>query len=82
MQSFINGLPKVEPHLHIEGTLEPELMFTLAKRNAIAIPFNSPAEVQTAYQFSNLQSFLDIYYQGADVLIHKPIPSAVSLLVL
>lgn len=56
-------------HLHIEGTLEPELMFALAKRNNISIPFSSPEEVSQAYQFNNLQSFLDIYYQGANVLI-------------
>ncbi|NAX45796.1 adenosine deaminase [Photobacterium halotolerans] len=71
MTSFITGLPKVELHLHIEGSLEPELMFALAERNQIAIPFNSPDEVRAAYQFHNLQSFLDIYYQGANVLIHE-----------
>ncbi|MCG2837639.1 adenosine deaminase [Photobacterium sp. WH77] len=71
MTSFITGLPKVELHLHIEGSLEPELMFALAERNQIAIPFHSPDEVRAAYQFHNLQSFLDIYYQGANVLIHE-----------
>ncbi|WJG22199.1 adenosine deaminase [Vibrio furnissii] len=71
MKEFIQQLPKVELHLHIEGSLEPELMFDLAQRNQIAIPFTSPAEVRAAYQFSNLQSFLDIYYQGANVLIHE-----------
>ncbi|QMV15278.1 adenosine deaminase [Vibrio spartinae] len=71
MQNFIQNLPKVELHLHIEGTLEPELMFQLAKRNQVNIPFQTPEEVRAAYQFSNLQSFLDIYYQGADVLIHE-----------
>ncbi|MDW6001680.1 adenosine deaminase [Vibrio mangrovi] len=71
MQDFIQKLPKVELHLHIEGTLEPELMFELAKRNQVNIPFNTPEEVRAAYQFTNLQSFLDIYYQGADVLIHE-----------
>ncbi|KHT58018.1 adenine deaminase [Photobacterium gaetbulicola] len=69
MNNFIKGLPKVELHLHIEGTLEPELMFELAKRNKISIPFASPQAVREAYQFHNLQSFLDIYYQGANVLI-------------
>jgi len=69
MLRFIQNLPKVELHLHIEGSLEPELMFELAKRNNIDIPFNSPNEVKAAYQFTNLQSFLDIYYQGANVLI-------------
>lgn len=71
MKDFINGLPKVELHLHIEGSLEPELMFELAKRNQVQIPFQSPQEVHDAYQFHNLQSFLDIYYQGANVLIHE-----------
>ncbi|MFV0575879.1 MAG: adenosine deaminase [Vibrio sp.] len=71
MMSFIQALPKVELHLHIEGSLEPELMFELAKRNQIEIPFSSPAEVKAAYDFHNLQSFLDIYYQGANVLIHE-----------
>ena len=69
MKEFIKGLPKVELHLHIEGTLEPELMFELAQRNKIAIPFSSPQAVRDAYQFHNLQSFLDIYYQGANVLV-------------
>jgi adenine deaminase len=70
MQSadFIRGLPKAELHLHIEGSLEPELMFELAKRNRIALPFASVEEVRAAYAFSNLQDFLDIYYQGAEVL--------------
>lgn len=71
MKNFIEGLPKVELHLHIEGSLEPELMFELAKRNQVQIPFQSPQEVRDAYQFHNLQSFLDIYYQGANVLIHE-----------
>lgn len=66
--AFIEGLPKVELHLHIEGSLEPELMFALAKRNGITIPFNSVEEVAAAYDFSNLQDFLDIYYQGMNVL--------------
>ena len=71
MDSFIKNLPKVELHLHIEGTLEPELMFQLAKRNNVSIPFETPDQVRDAYQFHNLQSFLDIYYQGANVLIHE-----------
>ena len=71
MHTFIEKLPKVELHLHIEGSLEPELMFELAQRNQIEIPFSSPDEVRTAYQFEDLQSFLDIYYQGANVLIHE-----------
>ena len=68
---WLKGLPKIELHLHIEGTLEPELLFKLAKRNSIQLPFNSISEVKKAYQFSNLQDFLDIYYQGAEVLILK-----------
>jgi len=69
MEEFIRRLPKVELHLHIEGTLEPDLMFRLAKRNHIQIPFATLEEVHQAYHFSNLQSFLDIYYQGANVLL-------------
>ncbi|MEW9854995.1 adenosine deaminase [Novosphingobium sp. M1R2S20] len=65
---FITGLPKAELHLHIEGSLEPELMFALAERNKVAIPFASVDEVRAAYAFSNLQDFLDIYYAGAAVL--------------
>lgn len=65
---FITGLPKAELHLHIEGSLEPELMFALARRNKVAIPFDSVEAVRAAYSFSNLQDFLDIYYAGADVL--------------
>ncbi|MBM4985466.1 adenosine deaminase [Vibrio parahaemolyticus] len=68
MKAFIQGLPKVELHLHIEGSLEPELMFKLAKRNGIDIPYSSPSELREAYQFEDLQSFLDLYYQGANVL--------------
>ena len=68
MDKFIEGLPKVELHLHIEGSLEPELMFALAQRNKIDIPFKSVEEVRKAYNFSNLQDFLDIYYQGMNVL--------------
>ncbi|PKG37375.1 adenosine deaminase [Psychromonas sp. Urea-02u-13] len=71
MKKFIQTLPKVELHLHIEGTLEPELMFELAARNQISIPFSSVSEVKAAYNFHNLQSFLDIYFQGANVLINE-----------
>lgn len=67
-QAFIAGIPKAELHLHIEGSLEPEMMFALAQRNAIDIPFASAEEVRNAYAFSNLQDFLDIYYQGMNVL--------------
>ncbi|HEX8263258.1 MAG TPA: adenosine deaminase [Allosphingosinicella sp.] len=69
LDAFIAGLPKAELHMHIEGSLEPELMFELARRNAVEIPFGSVEEVRAAYRFSNLQDFLDIYYQGAAVLL-------------
>ena len=68
LTDFIAGLPKAELHMHIEGSLEPELMFALAQRNGVEIPFRSVEEVRAAYRFSNLQDFLDIYYQGANVL--------------
>ncbi len=68
MSSFAARLPKVELHLHIEGTLEPELMFALAERNAMALPYASVEDLRAAYQFGNLQDFLDLYYQGAAVL--------------
>ncbi len=68
LASFVKGLPKAELHLHIEGSLEPELMFALAERNKVSIPFASVEDVRAAYDFSNLQDFLDIYYAGADVL--------------
>jgi adenine deaminase len=64
-------LPKAELHLHIEGTLEPELMFELARRNGVALPYADAAAVRRAYQFANLQSFLDVYYQACSVLIHE-----------
>jgi len=69
MKDLIKKLPKAELHLHIEGTLEPELMFRLAKKNNIYIPYKTVKEVKKAYNFSSLQSFLDIYYAGAKVLI-------------
>jgi adenosine deaminase len=68
MKDFIKNLPKAELHLHIEGSFEPSLMFEIAKRNQIEIPFKSVKEIENAYQFSCLQDFLDIYYQGANVL--------------
>ncbi len=68
LAQFVEGLPKVELHLHIEGSLEPELMFELAKRNNVDLPFKSVEEVRAAYQFTELQDFLDIYYQGMGVL--------------
>ena len=68
MNRFVAGLPKVELHLHIEGTLEPELLFTLAKRNGVSLPYPDVESLRAAYEFNNLQSFLDLYYQGAGVL--------------
>lgn len=68
MKEFIQNLPKAELHLHIEGTLEPEMMFELARRNSIDLPYKSVSEVKEAYNFTDLQSFLDIYYQGSQVL--------------
>jgi adenine deaminase len=68
MDEFIRGLPKAELHVHIEGTLEPELAFQLAEKNGVKLPYGSVDELRRAYHFSNLQSFLDLYYAGADVL--------------
>ena len=68
---FIRGLPKAELHVHIEGTLEPELCFELAARNGIGLDYESIDELRAAYRFGNLQDFLDIYYQGANVLIEE-----------
>jgi len=68
---FIKKTPKVELHIHIEGTLEPELMFKLAKRNNIKIPFKNIHDVKSAYNFSSLESFLNIFYQGSNVLIKE-----------
>ena len=67
--NFIKKTPKSELHLHIEGSLEPELMFKLSKRNKIDIAFKSVDEIRAAYNFSNLDSFLKIYYEGSNVLI-------------
>jgi adenosine deaminase len=67
--AFAAGLPKAELHLHIEGTLEPALMFELARRNRVRLPYASVEEVRRAYVFSDLQSFLDIYYAGCQVLL-------------
>ncbi|WP_447895871.1 adenosine deaminase [Vreelandella sp. GE22] len=68
MQEFLRQLPKAELHLHIEGSIEPELMFALAKRNGIALDYATIDDVKAAYQFENLQGFLDLYYQGMNVL--------------
>ena len=68
---FINKSPKTELHLHIEGSLEPNLMFKLSQRNKVEIPFKSVEEIRSAYNFTNLDSFLKIYYQGSNVLINE-----------
>ena len=67
--SFISGMPKAELHLHIEGTLEPELKFELAARNGLALPYGSVEEMRAAYDFNSLASFLTIYYEGMNVLV-------------
>lgn len=69
--AFVAALPKAELHLHIEGTLEPELMFALARRNHISLPYTSVEAVRAAYRFNSLQDFLDIYYAGARVLLQQ-----------
>ena len=71
MDPFLQGLPKAELHIHVEGALEPDLMFALAERNRVALPFRSVEEVRRAYIFQNLQSFLDIYYAGCRVLLRE-----------
>lgn len=68
LKNFIENMPKVELHLHIEGSLEPEMLFALAQRNNIKLPFATVEDVRKAYDFTNLQDFLDIYYQGMNVL--------------
>src|ERR1700689_5216579 len=69
IETLIKRLPKCELHIHIEGSLEPELMFTLAKRNNAKLPYDSVEAVRRAYQFGSLQDFLDVYYQGMSVLV-------------
>jgi adenosine deaminase len=71
MDEFIHKPPKTELHIHIEGSLEPELVFEIGGRNGIVLPYRTVDEVRKAYEFSDLQSFLDIYYQGAQVLYHE-----------
>jgi adenosine deaminase len=71
LSTFIAGMPKAELHLHIEGTLEPELALRLAERNGVTLPYPSVEALRAAYQFTDLQSFLDIYYAGASVLKHE-----------
>ena len=64
LENYIKNTPKTELHMHIEGSLEPELMFKLSKRNKLEIPFKSVDEIKSAYNFTNLDSFLKIYYEG------------------
>jgi len=71
IDSFVQSLPKAELHLHLEGTLEPEMMLDLARRNGIRIKYNSAGEIRKAYEFADLQEFLDIYYTGARVLLKE-----------
>ena len=71
MQQFILGLPKAELHVHLEGTLEPELKFKLAEKNGLALPYHSVQEMRSAYHFDGLTAFLDAYYEGMDVLLHE-----------
>jgi adenosine deaminase len=71
LKKIIQGIPKAELHLHIEGSFEPELMFKIAKRNNITLAYDSIASLKKAYKFNNLQEFLDLYYIGAQVLIHE-----------
>src|SRR3954451_15158459 len=71
LPELLRRMPKAELHMHIEGSLEPELIFEMARRNAVQIPYRSVGELRKAYAFSNLQSFLDIYYAGASVLLKE-----------
>ena len=71
LANFVAGLPKAELHLHIEGTLEPDLAFAIAERNGLALPYSSVDDLRAAYHFSNLQEFLDVYYACAGVLIES-----------
>ena len=68
---YINEIPKTELHLHIEGSFEPDMMFQMARRNNVEIKFKTVEELRAAYEFGNLQDFLDIYYEGANVLLHE-----------
>lgn len=71
LPALLCAMPKAELHMHIEGSLEPELIFALAQRNGVALPYADVQALRSAYAFSNLQSFLDIYYAGASVLLHE-----------
>ena len=71
LKNIIEGIPKAELHLHIEGSFEPELMFEIANRNNIVLEYDSIESLKKAYKFNNLQEFIDIYYAGAQVLLHE-----------
>jgi len=71
LEDFIKGIPKAELHLHLEGTFEPELMFQIADRNRIRLNYPTVEALKRAYSFNNLQEFLDLYYAGANVLVHE-----------
>ncbi len=71
LTEYIHTIPKAELHLHIEGTLEPEMMFELAERNSVELPYSSVEELKNAYHFNNLQDFLDLYYAGTSVLLKE-----------
>ena len=68
---FLMGIPKAELHIHIEGSLEPELMFKIAGRNGVSLQYSSVEEVRRAYDLTDLQSFLDVYYEATRVLLHE-----------
>ena len=72
LRDFIAGMPKCELHVHLEGTLEPEMKFELAKRNGMTLPYKDVGELRAAYDFYDLPSFLKIYYEGMRVLVHEP----------
>jgi len=71
LPQLLRGMPKAELHIHIEGSLEPELIFALARRNGVSLPYADEAALRAAYAFTDLQSFLDLYYAGASVLLHE-----------
>ena len=71
LPELLRQMPKAELHIHIEGSLEPELIFALAQRNGVSLPYTDVESLRRAYAFTNLQSFLDIYYAGASVLLHE-----------
>ena len=71
LRAVLEGMPKAELHIHIEGSLEPELIFALARRNNVSLPYASVEDLRAAYAFTDLQSFLDIYYAGASVLLQE-----------